>query len=153
MSGGASSTSTSRPIRRPSGRLSRSSKPSPLAVPEPEYLLRDRDSVYGDEFRRRVKRMGMEQVVTARRSPWQNPCAERVIGSIRRECVDHMIVLGENHLRRILLGYQAYYNEARTHLSLERNSPVPRELEPPSKGRVVAIPHLGGLHHRYLRAA
>ena len=119
----------------------------------PKYLLRDRDSIYGDGFRRRVQRMGIEQVVTARRSPWQNPYAERVIGSIRRECVDHMIVLGENHLRRILLSYQTYYNESRTYLSLERNSPVPREVEPPSKGRVVAIPHLGGLHHRYQRAA
>ncbi len=97
--------------------------------------------------------MGIEQVITARRSPWQDPYAERVVGSIRRECVDHMIVLGENHLRRILSSYQTYYNEARTHLSLERNSPVPREVDPPSRGRVVAIPHLGGLHHRYLRAA
>jgi len=120
---------------------------------EPKYLLRDRDSIYGDEVRRRVQRMGIEQVITARRSPWQNPYAEQVIGSIRRECVDHMIVVGENHLRRILASYQTYYNEARTHLSLERNSPVPRELEPRSKGRVVAIPHLGGLHHRYQRAA
>ena len=120
---------------------------------EPKYLLRDRDSIYGDRFRHRVQRMGIEQVVTARQSPWQNPYAERVIGSIRRECIDHMIVLGENHLRRILLSYQTYYNEARTHLSLERNSPVPREMEPPSKGRVVAIPHVGGLHHRYARAA
>ncbi len=97
--------------------------------------------------------MGIEQVVTAPRSPWQNPYAERVIGSIRRECINHMIVFGEEHLRRILLSYQTYYNEARTHLSLERNSPVPREVEPASKGRFVAIPHLGGLHHRYLRAA
>jgi len=120
---------------------------------EPRYLLRDRDSIYGDEFRRRVQRLGIEQVVTAQQSPWQNPYAERVIGSIRRECTDHLIVLGEDHLRRILLNYQTYYHEARTHLSLERNSPVPREPEPPSKGRVVAIPHLGGLHHRYLRAA
>ncbi len=92
-------------------------------------------------------------MITARQSPWQNPYAERVIGSIRRECTDRIIVFGEEHLRRILSSYQTYYNEARTHLSLERNSPVPRELEPPSKGRVVAIPHLGGLHHRYLRAA
>ncbi len=120
---------------------------------EPIFLLRDRDSIYSPAFRARIRRIGIREVVTARRSPWQNPYAERVIGSIRRECVDHMIVLGENHLRRILLSYQAYYNEARTHLSLERNSPVPREVEPASKGRVVAIPHLGGLHHRYQRAA
>ena len=120
---------------------------------EPKYLLRDRDSIYGEEFRRRVQRMGIEQVITARRSPWQNPYAERVIGSIRRECTDHMIVLGENHLRQILLSYQTYYNEARTHLSLERNSPVPRRIEPPSMGSVVAIPQVGGLHDRYSRAA
>ena len=69
----------------------------------PTYLLRDRDSIYGDGFRRRVQRIGIEQVITARRSPWQNPYAERVIGSIRRECVDHVIVLGENHLRQILM--------------------------------------------------
>ncbi len=119
---------------------------------EPKYLLRDRDSIYGDEFRRRVQRMGIEQVVTARRSPWQNPYAERVIGSIRRECTDRVIVFGEEHLRRILLSYQTDYNEARTHLSLERNSPVPRDVEPPSKGRVAAIPQVGGLHHRYQRA-
>jgi len=120
---------------------------------EPKYLLRDRDSIYGGEFHRRVQRMGIEQVITARRSPWQNPYAERIIGSIRRECIDHLIVLGENHLRRILLSYQTYYNEARTHLSLERNSPFLRVVEPPAMGDVVAIPQVGGLHHRYLRAA
>ena len=120
---------------------------------EPRYLLRDRDSIYGDEFRRRVQRMGIEQVLTARRSPWQNPYAERVIGSIRRECTDRVIVFGEEHLRRILFSYQIYYNEARTHLSLDRNSPVPRAMEPPSTGKVVALPQVGGLHHRYTRAA
>ena len=120
---------------------------------EPSYLLRDRDSIYGDEFRLRVQRIGIEQIITARRCPWQNPYAERVIGSIRRECTDRVIVFGEKHLRRILLSYQTYYNEARTHLSLDRNSPVPRAMEPPSTGEVVAIPQVGGLHHRYARAA
>ena len=98
-------------------------------------------------------RLGLKKKAAHPSIRWQNPYAERVIGSIRRECVDHMIVLGENHLRCILASYQTYYNEARTHLSLERNSPIPREVEPALKGRVVAIPHLGGLHHRYLRAA
>ncbi len=76
-----------------------------------------------------------------------------MIGSIRRECLDHVIVLNENHLHRILSEYVRYYNESRTHLSLERNSPEPREVEPPGKGKVVAIPHVGGLHHRYTRVA
>jgi transposase InsO family protein len=120
---------------------------------EPRFLLRDRDSIYGVFFRRRMRNMGIEEVVTSRRSPWQNPYAERVIGSIRRECTDHLIVLGENHLRRILLSYQIYYNESRTHLSLVRNSPLPRSVELPSNGKVVAIPQVGGLHHRYSRAA
>jgi transposase InsO family protein len=120
---------------------------------EPRFLLRDRDSIYGVFFRRRMRNIGIEEVVTSRRSPWQNPYAERVIGSIRRECTDHLIVLGENHLRRILLSYQIYYNESRTHLSLVRNSPLPRSVELPSNGKVVAIPQVGGLHHRYSRAA
>lgn len=119
----------------------------------PRFLLRDRDSIYGETFRRRVKNMGIEQVVTAYRSPWQNPFVERIVGSIRRECLDHVIVLNENHLRRILTKYFAYYHESRTHLSLDRNSPVPRAIEPPEQGDVIAIPVLGGLHHRYTRAA
>ncbi len=97
--------------------------------------------------------MGIREVVTARRSPWQNPYAERVIGSIRRECVDRVIALGEEHLLTILRSYLLYYNESRCHLSLNRNSPIPREVEPPSKGSIVAIPQVGALHHRYARAA
>ena len=120
---------------------------------EPRFLLRDRDSIYGAFFCHRIRNMGVEQIVTAPRSPWQSPYAERVIGSIRRECTDHVIVLGENHLRRILASYRTYYNEVRTHLSLERNSPFPRSVEPPSNGNVVAIRQVGGLHHRYARAA
>ncbi len=119
----------------------------------PRFLLRDRDSIYGEYFRRRVKHMGIEEVITAYRSPWQNPYAERLIGSIRRECLDHVMVFGEDHLRRILSNYFEYYNRSRTHLSLERNSPIPRKVEPPETGKVVAIPQVGGLHHRYTRAA
>ena len=97
--------------------------------------------------------MGIEQVVIAYQSPWQSPYVERLIGSIRRECVDHMIVFNEAHLRRILTSYFHYYHESRTHLSLERNAPVPRRIERPPEGKVVAIPQVGGLHHRYRRAA
>jgi putative transposase len=119
----------------------------------PRYLLRDRDSIYGAEFRGRVKGMQIDEVVTAPHSPFQNPYAERVIGSIRRECLDHLIVLNEDHLRRILRSYFNYYHDSRPHQSLERNSPTPRESEPPSQGKIIAIPQVGGLHHRYRRAA
>jgi putative transposase len=119
----------------------------------PRFVIRDRDGIYGHDFRERVKHMGIEEVITAPRSPWQNPFAERVIGSIRRECLDHVIVFSVAHLRRILRDYFAYYHESRTHLSLDRNAPLPREVEPPSCGRVIAIPQVGGLHHRYTRAA
>jgi len=97
--------------------------------------------------------MGIEEVVIAYRSPWQSPYVERLIGSIRRECLDHGIVLNERHLRRILSDYFDYYHHARAHLSLDHNSPVPREVELPCLGRVVAIPMVGGLHHPYRRAA
>ena len=120
---------------------------------EPRFLLRDRDSIFGAVFRRRMRNMGIEEVITTRRSPWQNPYAERVIGSIRKECLDRVIVLSEKHLLTILRSYVFYFNESRCHLSLDRNSPIPREVEPPSSGRVVAIPQVGGLHHRYSRAA
>ncbi|MCP4963918.1 MAG: transposase [bacterium] len=96
--------------------------------------------------------MGIEEVISARKSPWQNPYVERVIGSIRRECTDHIIALGERHLLRTLLKYQAYYNEARCHMSLDGNAPEARLVED-GLGPVVATPHLGGLHHRYGRAA
>src|ERR1700730_12687519 len=108
------------------------------------FLLRDRDSIYGEDFRRRVARMGIEEVVTAAQSPWQNPYAERLIGSIRRECLDLVIVLGEEHLRRILREYFRYYHEVRPHQSLEGNAPVPREVELPSKGKVISLPQVGG---------
>jgi len=119
----------------------------------PRFLIRDRDSVYGDYFTKRVEDIGIEPVPTAPRSPWQNPYAERIIGSIRRECLDRMIVLNQAHLKRILTEYFKYYHESRPHLSLERNSPTPREVEPPSQGEVISVRQVGGLHHRYSRAA
>ena len=95
----------------------------------PRYVIRDRDSVYGALVRARIKAMGIEEVVTAPRSPWQNPFVERVIGSIRRECLDHLIVVDERHLRRILASDFDYYHRSRTHLSLGKDSPVPRPVE------------------------
>lgn len=119
----------------------------------PKYLLRDRDKIYGDWFRRRVKNMGIEEVLTAPHSPWQNPYSERLNGSIRRECLDHVIVFGENHLRRIIADYIAYYTSSRTHLSLEMDSPVTRPVQTPDHGKVISLPQVGGLHHRYERRA
>ena len=119
----------------------------------PSYLLRDRDSVYGHVFRQRVKNMGVGEVLTAPQSPWQNPFAERLIGSIRRECLDHVVVLGERHLRRILTAYFAYYHRARTHLSLDKDAPHGRPIERPELGKVIPIREVGGLHHRYVRRA
>ena len=119
----------------------------------PRFLLRDRDGIYGSIFRHRVKNMGIEEVLTAYRSPWQNPYAERLIGSIRRDCLDHVVVLNEGHLRRILAEYFAYYNRARAHLSLDRNAPIPRRVFGAQEGDVVAQPYMGGLHHCYTRAA
>lgn len=119
----------------------------------PRFLIRDRDGIYGQDFQQRVKHMGIDEVVTSPRSPWQNPYAERLIGSIRRDCLDHVIILNEQHLKRILRSYFEYYHCSRTHLSLDRNSPVARDVEPPSCGKVIAIPQVGGLHHRYRRAA
>jgi len=119
----------------------------------PTYLLRDRDAIYGDVFARRMKALGMSEVLIAPRAPWQNPFAERLIGSIRRECLDHVIVLNERHLRRLLRRYLAYYNATRPHQSLHNQSPHPREVQTRAGGPIVAIPQIGGLHHRYQRAA
>ena len=119
----------------------------------PRFLLRDRDGIYGDHFKKRIKNMGIEEVLIAPRSPWQNPYCERVIGSIRRECLDHVLVLGEAHLKRILTAYFQYYHESRCHLALDRNSPRPRQVEAPDRGAVISIPQVGGLHHRYTRCA
>jgi transposase InsO family protein len=119
----------------------------------PRFLLRDRDCIYGQEFVRVVDAMGIEQVRIAARSPWQNPYAERLIGSIRRECLDHVIVISEDHLRWLLRSYLAYYHGSRTHLSLAKDAPEPREIEPPESGEIVEFPVVGGLHHRYARRA
>jgi transposase InsO family protein len=120
--------------------------------PMPRFLHRDRDSISGQTFKRKLAAMGFEQVIRARKSPWQNPYVERVIGSIRRGCTDHIIALGERHLLQTLIRYPAYYNQARCHLHVERHAPEPRPVEN-GLGEVVATPHLGGLHHRYGRAA
>ena len=119
----------------------------------PRFMIRGRDGIYGHDFRERVNHMDIEEVVIAPRSLWQNPFAERVIGSIRRQCLDHVIVFGEAHVRRILSRYFAYYHEARTHISLYRNAPMPRDIEPRERGKVIAILQVGGLHHRYTRVA
>ena len=119
----------------------------------PRFVIRDRDSVYGALVRARIKAMGIEGVVTAPRSPWQNPFVERMIGSIRRECLDHLIVIDERHLRPILASYFDYYHRSRTHLSLGKDSPVPRPVESAKAGEVIALPQVGGLHHRYERLA
>jgi putative transposase len=119
----------------------------------PLYLLRDRDGVYGHVFQQRVKGMGIAELLTAPQSPWQNPFAERLIGSVRRECLNHILVLSEWHLRRILIRYFAYYHRTRTHLSLDKDAPDVRPVELPNAGRIVAIPEVGGLHHRYVRLA
>jgi transposase InsO family protein len=119
----------------------------------PSWLHRDRDRIYGDVFQRRVAGMGIAEVVSAPASPWQNPYVERLIGSIRRECLDHVIVINEAHLRRILKSYGRYYHRSRTHLGLEKDTPDHRPISGTSSGPIVAIPEVGGLHHRYERRA
>src|SRR5712664_1304139 len=119
----------------------------------PRYLIRDRDQVYGERFSRQAKTLDIRETVIAPRSPWQNAYAERVIGSIRRECLDYVVVIGERHLLGILSKYVDYYNGTRTHLSLAKDAPEPRSVQPPSQGSVVEVPRVGGLHHEYLRRA
>ncbi len=119
----------------------------------PRYLLHDRDCIYGAAFQQRVGAMGILEVQTAPRSPWQNPYAERFIGSLRRECLDHIIILNESSLKRILKTYFQYYEHSRTHLSLEKDAPVSRSVQLPELGRVIELPQVGGLHHRYERRA
>lgn len=119
----------------------------------PRYLLRDRDGIYGEAVRRRIKSMDIEEVVTAPQSPWQNPYVEHVIGSIRRDCLDHVIVINARHLKRILRDYLRYYHSSRTHLSLNKDPPEHRSIEWPDIGEIVKLPQVGGLHHRYLRVA
>ena len=115
----------------------------------PRYLIRDRDCVYGGAFVRRVGAMGIRDRPISARSPWQNGYAERLIGSIRRDCLDHVVVFGEQHLRHLLKSYQDYYNEVRTHLSLNKDPPIARAVQ--QVGRVRSVPILGGLHHQYVR--
>jgi putative transposase len=119
----------------------------------PRYLLRDRDAVYGECFTRCLANMGIREVIIAPTAPWQNPFVERVIGSIRRECLDHCLILNEAHLRRLLHDYIGYYNTARPHQSLDHNSPSHARCIRPELGCVVSIPQVGGLHHLYQRAA
>jgi putative transposase len=126
------------------------------AFPEdtvPGYPIRDRDRTYGEDFRIRVRGLKIQEAVIAPRSPWQNPFAERLVGSIRRECWDHVIVLGEGHLRKILKSYFDYYHQSRTHLSLAKDAPVSREVQPPEMGEVIELSQVGGLYHRYERRA
>ena len=119
----------------------------------PKYVIRDRDKIYGADFVRRVRALGIEQVLTAPQSPWQNPYCERVIGTIRRDCLDHVIVVGEQQLRCILRKYLEYYHGSRTHLALGKDAPEPRKRESTDGGNVIALPMVGGLHHRYTRRA
>src|SRR5437667_7148563 len=119
----------------------------------PRYLLRHRDGAFGEKFCETSKSMSIHEVLTAPQSPWQNSYVERWIGSIRRECLDHVIVFHEAGLRRILKDYFEYYEKCRTHLSLEKDAPVSRPVELPSLGEVIEIPKVGGLHHLYTRKA
>ena len=116
-------------------------------------LLRDRDRIFGQEFVKQVKAMGIQQVLSAPRSPWQRAYVERVIGTIRRECLDHLIVFNERSLHRHLQAFVDYYHRNRVHLALEKDTPEPRLIQPPERGRIVSIQVLGGLHHRYERRA
>ncbi len=119
----------------------------------PRYLLRDRDRIFGDDFNKQVREMGIKPVLSAPRSPWQRAYVERVIGTIRRECLDHVIVFNEASLYRQMQSFVAYYHESRTHLSLAKDAPESRPVEAPALGRIAAIPQVGGLHHRYERRA
>src|SRR4029079_3533044 len=120
----------------------------------PRWLVRDRDAIYGEGFRRRVASMGITEVVSAPSSPCQNPYVERLIGSIRPECLDHIVVFNEVHLRRVLSRYVVSYHRARTHLSLAKDAPTPPQVQICTDGaRIIAFPEVGGLHHRYERRA
>jgi len=119
----------------------------------PDYLVRDRDAIYGRRFSQQAEALGIKEVLTAYRSPWQIPYAERAIGSIRRECLDHVIILGPRHLRVVLRRYVEYYNGVRTHLSLEKDAPNGRPVQLPGRGRFRSHRRCGGLHHEYFRQA
>ena len=119
----------------------------------PRYLLRDRDRIFGDDFTKQVQDIGINEVLGAPRPPWPRAYVERVIGAIRRECLDHVMVFNQAALYRHVKSFVAYYHESRTHLSLDQDTPEPRPVQPPEIGRVIAIPQVGGLHHRYERRA
>src|SRR5450631_3689031 len=144
---GTSRGSASQPTRQQSGLHVTEAFPWDGA---PGYMVRDRDRIYGTVVTRRLGAMGIRDKPIAPASPWQNGVVERLIGSIRRECVDHIIVLGEAHLRRTLKSYARYYNETRTHLALDKDAPVSRPVQRIGVVRSLAI--LGGLHHHYARA-
>jgi transposase InsO family protein len=116
----------------------------------PGYMIRDRDGIYGGIVMRRLRAMGIREEPIAPASPWQNGFAERLIGSIRRDCLDHIVVFGEAHLLRILRSYERYYNDVRTHRSLDKDAPIARPVQ--RTGSITLFPILGGLHHRYARA-
>jgi len=115
----------------------------------PAYLVRDNDRAYGRVFTSRVRAMGIRDRPISPGLPWQNGCAERLIGTLRRECLDRMLIFGESHLRRVLASYTAYYNQSRTHLALQKDAPLHRTIQ--RSGVIVAIPILAGLHHQYVR--
>jgi transposase InsO family protein len=119
----------------------------------PRFVMRDRDGIYGEVFCDAELALGIEEILIAPRSPWQNPFVERLIGSIRRECLDHVIVWNERSLRRHLQQYLTYYHEWRTHLALGKDAPAPRAVQPLTCGPIVEVPHFGGLHHHYERRA
>src|SRR6185503_9502613 len=129
-----------------------SSYAMPFRTEAPRFVLHDRDSVFAD-VATTIAGMNTQAVRTAPRSPWQNAYVERIIGSIRRECLDHVIVFDERHLRRVLSTYFEYHHRSRTHLSLAKVCPEPRPVQPPYAGTVIAFPKVGGLHHRYERRA
>jgi putative transposase len=116
-------------------------------------LLRDGDKCHGEKFSEAAQWLGIWEILTAPQSPWQNAYVERLIGSIRRECLDHVIILNETGLRRILKSYFEYYERSRTHLSLNKDAPISRPVQPAGTGPIVEIPQVGGLHHRYERVA
>ena len=152
MTAGESYTSMSPPILRWNGRCSKIREAFPFAQ-IPRYLLRDRDCIFGGEFGKQVKAMGIREVLSAPRAPWQRAYVERVIGTIRREYLDHVIVWGEASLYRHVQLFLDYYHASRTHLALAKDAPDSRPVQVPELGEVVGIRQLGGLHHRYERRA
>ena len=119
----------------------------------PKYLLRDRDGVFGEAFHKCVESLGIRKVLSAPRSPWQNPYVGRLIGTLRRECLDQVIILNSGHLRRTITEYLRYYHRWRTHLSLAMDAPESRAIQRSDAGRVVEYSDVGGLHHHYERMA